>query len=70
MMSLNYSAAEFLKIMMTLNFEKFEDGCDLIGPISPMAETDRQECLSYCVLIQGVNPLLSAHPLLETVLTP
>jgi NTE family protein len=32
MMSLNYSAAEFLKIMMTLNFEKFEDGCDLIGP--------------------------------------
>ena len=33
MMSLNYSAAEFLKIMMTLNFEKFEDGCDLIGPI-------------------------------------
>ena len=34
MMSLNYSAEEFLKIMMTLNFEKFEDGCDLIGPIS------------------------------------
>jgi len=33
MMSLNYSAEEFLKIMMTLNFEKFEDGCDLIGPI-------------------------------------
>jgi len=32
MMSLNYSAKEFLKIMMTLNFEKFEDGCDLIGP--------------------------------------
>jgi NTE family protein len=32
MMSVNYSAAEFLKIMMTLNFEKFEDGCDLIGP--------------------------------------
>ena len=32
MMSLNYSAEEFLKIMMTLNFEKFEDGCDLIGP--------------------------------------
>ena len=31
-MSLNYSAEEFLKIMMTLNFEKFEDGCDLIGP--------------------------------------
>jgi len=26
MMSLNYSAEEFLKIMMTLNFEKFEDG--------------------------------------------
>src|SRR5258705_13256870 len=33
LMSLNYSAEEFLKIMMTLNFEKFEDGCDLIGPI-------------------------------------
>jgi NTE family protein len=33
MMALNYSAEEFLKIMMTLNFEKFEDGCDLIGPI-------------------------------------
>jgi hypothetical protein len=32
MMSLNYSAEEFLKIMTTLNFEKFEDGCDLIGP--------------------------------------
>jgi NTE family protein len=32
MMSLNYSAAEFLEIMMTLNFEKFEDGCDLFGP--------------------------------------
>jgi len=32
MMSLNYSAEEFLKIMMTLDFEKFEDGCDLIGP--------------------------------------
>jgi len=31
MMSLNYSAEEFLKIMMTLNFEKFEDGCDPIG---------------------------------------
>jgi hypothetical protein len=29
MMSLNYSAEEFLKIMMTLNFEKVEDGCDL-----------------------------------------
>jgi len=26
MMALNYSAEEFLKIMMTLNFEKFEDG--------------------------------------------
>jgi len=33
MMSLNYSAEEFLKIMMTLDFKKFEDGCDLIGPI-------------------------------------
>src|SRR6185295_152164 len=33
MMSLNYSAAEFLKIMMSLNFEKFEDGCELLGPI-------------------------------------
>ena len=33
MMSLNYSAKEFLKIMVNLNFEKFEDGCDLIGPI-------------------------------------
>ncbi len=33
MMSLNYSAEEFLRIMMTLNFEKLEDGCDLIGPI-------------------------------------
>ncbi|MCM3869787.1 MAG: patatin-like phospholipase family protein [Pyrinomonadaceae bacterium] len=32
MMSLNYSAEEFTKIMMTLDFEKFEDGCDLIGP--------------------------------------
>ena len=32
MMSLNYSAEEFLKIMMTLNFEKFEDGSDLEGP--------------------------------------
>jgi hypothetical protein len=32
MMSLNYSAEEFLKIMMTLNFEKFEDRSDLIGP--------------------------------------
>jgi hypothetical protein len=33
MMRLNYSAEEFLKIMMTLNFEKFEDGCDLFRPI-------------------------------------
>jgi NTE family protein len=33
MMSLNYSAEEFLKIMTTLSFKKFEDGCDLIGPI-------------------------------------
>jgi hypothetical protein len=31
MMSLNYSAEEFLKIMMTLNFEKFEDGLQLCG---------------------------------------
>jgi hypothetical protein len=29
MMALNYSADEFLKIMTTLNFEKFEDGCIL-----------------------------------------
>jgi hypothetical protein len=34
MVSLNYSAEEFLKIMMTLDFEKFEDGCDLNGPRS------------------------------------
>src|SRR5260370_40255588 len=33
MLSLNYSAEEFLKIMMTLNFEKLENGCDLICPI-------------------------------------
>jgi NTE family protein len=33
MMSLNYSAADFLKIMTTLDFKKFEDGCNLIGPI-------------------------------------
>jgi hypothetical protein len=32
MMRLNYSVAEFLKIMMTLNFDQFEDGCDLFGP--------------------------------------
>ena len=32
MMSLNYSAAEFLEIMTTLDFEKFEDGSDLEGP--------------------------------------
>ncbi|HEV7473006.1 MAG TPA: patatin-like phospholipase family protein [Pyrinomonadaceae bacterium] len=32
MMSLNYSAEEFLKIMTRLDFKKFEDGCDLIGP--------------------------------------
>lgn len=33
MMSLNYSAAEFINIMMSLDFEKFEDGSDLEGPI-------------------------------------
>jgi hypothetical protein len=33
MMSLNYSAEEFLKIMMTLKLGKFVDGCDLIGPL-------------------------------------
>jgi NTE family protein len=33
MMSLNYSAAEFTEIMMSLDFEKFEDGSDLGGPI-------------------------------------
>jgi NTE family protein len=32
MMSLNYSAEEFLKIMTTLDFEKFEDGWSLFGP--------------------------------------
>src|SRR6185436_2344800 len=32
MMALNYSAAKFLKIMTTLDFKKFEDGSDLIGP--------------------------------------
>jgi NTE family protein len=33
MMSLNYSAHEFADIMMSLNFQKFEDGSDLEGPI-------------------------------------
>jgi len=33
MMSLNYSAKYFADIMMGLNFEKFEDGSDLEGPI-------------------------------------
>jgi NTE family protein len=33
MMSLNYSAREFADIMMKLDFEKFEDGSDLEGPI-------------------------------------
>jgi hypothetical protein len=33
MMNLNDSAAELLKIMMTLKFEKFEDGRDLVGPL-------------------------------------
>jgi NTE family protein len=33
MMSLNYSAADFIDKMMGLNFEKFEDGSDLEGPI-------------------------------------
>jgi NTE family protein len=33
MMSLNYSAAEFIDHMMKLNFENFEDGTDLEGPI-------------------------------------
>ncbi len=32
MMALNYSAEKFLKIMMALNFEKLEDGCELVGP--------------------------------------
>jgi hypothetical protein len=31
MMRLNYSTVEFLKILMTLNFEKFDDGCELWG---------------------------------------
>ena len=33
MMSLNYTAAEFREIMMSVDFKKFEDGCDLAGPI-------------------------------------
>ena len=33
MLSLNYTAAEFNDIMMTLPFEKLEDGSDLGGPI-------------------------------------
>jgi NTE family protein len=33
MVSLNYTAAEFNQIMMTLPFEKFEDGSDLGGPV-------------------------------------
>jgi NTE family protein len=33
MMSLNYTAEEFVEIMMKLNFEKLEDGSDLEGPI-------------------------------------
>lgn len=33
MLSLNYTADEFVNIMMTLPFEKFEDGSDLGGPI-------------------------------------
>jgi NTE family protein len=33
MVSLNYTAAEFNNIMMTLPFEKFEDGSELGGPI-------------------------------------
>lgn len=32
MMSLNYSAAEVVDIMMKIDFEKFEDGSDLEGP--------------------------------------
>ena len=32
MMSLNYSAAEVVDIMMSIDFEKFEDGSDLEGP--------------------------------------
>ncbi len=33
MVSLNYTAAEFVDIMMNLDFSKFEDGSDLGGPI-------------------------------------
>jgi NTE family protein len=33
MVSLNYTAAEFINIMMSLPFEKFEDGSDLGGPV-------------------------------------
>jgi NTE family protein len=33
MVSLNYTADEFVKIMMTLPFEKIEDGSDLGGPV-------------------------------------
>jgi hypothetical protein len=33
MMTSIYTAEEFLGIITTLGFEKFEDGCDLIGPI-------------------------------------
>jgi NTE family protein len=33
MMSLNYSADEFIDIMMGIDFEKFEDGIELEGPI-------------------------------------
>lgn len=33
MVSLNYTAAEFINAMMSVDFEKFEDGSDLEGPI-------------------------------------
>ncbi|MDQ1593091.1 MAG: hypothetical protein QOG71_3718 [Pyrinomonadaceae bacterium] len=33
MISLNYTAAAITKIMLTLPFEKFEDGCELVAPI-------------------------------------
>ena len=33
MISLNYTASDFIDIMMNLPFEKFEDGSDLGGPI-------------------------------------
>ncbi|MDQ1524870.1 MAG: hypothetical protein QOE47_2794 [Pyrinomonadaceae bacterium] len=33
MISLNYTAAAIRKIMLTLPFEKFEDGCELVAPI-------------------------------------